>query len=185
MVYRLVERGAWRDHGGAGSCADQSRSSYGRRPCALNRSSDSRGSDSMPQLICNFEPIGLTRRCNRGLADVTQCSLFFLSCNCSGSGTARSCLICSSCSTRRSLKCRRAWQQPHSLAPLCEIRRFSSAKRGSDFVSELRWLRELPPVLRSIRDKGKRFVVRAEEMLTTFLELESAHLPVTWNGRLH
>jgi hypothetical protein len=27
-----------------------------------------------------------------------QCSSFFLSCNCSGSETARSCLICSSCS---------------------------------------------------------------------------------------
>jgi hypothetical protein len=46
--------------------------------------------------------------------------------------------------------------------------------RGADFVSELRWLQELPPFLRSIRDDGKSFVVRADEKLTAFLELESA-----------
>jgi hypothetical protein len=35
------------------------------------------------------------------------------------------------------------------------------------------------------RDNGKGFVVRSDEVLTAFLELELAHLPVTWNCRLH
>jgi len=33
---------------------------------------------------------------------------------------------------------------------------------------------ELPPVLRSTRDDGKRFIVRADEKLTAFLELQAA-----------